>query len=319
MIARQPQPAGLVASAPRAARVPVREFLVRHPVVAYFVLAFAGTWLLDAPLVLGKTGLGLLPFSVPLALYAALFVAGAYAGPTLAAYTVTAATSGRAGGRQFFRRYGQWRVGVRWYLLVLFGYPLIALVAATAWLGAAPWQALLANWPLFFTTYLPAVLIFPALVTWGEEPGWRGFALTQLQRRYGPLAASLIVGLFHGVWHLPIFLLVSGPVAAGPFSAGRFAVNTLSIVIITITWTWVFNNAGGSILIAVLLHASFNATGAWMGQLIPQDPSGAAYLTLGIYVAVSALLVICTRGRLSYRPDRQDPGAATPPPTLPAR
>lgn len=35
----------------------------------------------------------------------------------------------------------------------------------------------------------------------GEELGWRGFMLPELRKNYSPLAASLITGLFWGIWH----------------------------------------------------------------------------------------------------------------------
>lgn len=46
-------------------------------------------------------------------------------------------------------------------------------------------------------------LIFGAL----EEPGWRGYAQEGLQRRMPVLWASLIVGVFWALWHLPLFLI----------------------------------------------------------------------------------------------------------------
>jgi len=275
-------------------------WMQKHPLVAFFSIAFAGTWLLELPMVLGKDGLGLLPYSVPLALYIALFLLSSFSGPTLAACLVTNAVDGKEGLRKFFRRYGQWRVGLPWYLLAVFGFPILYVAAASIALHGIPLTELRANWVTFFSSYLPALLIFPAFITWGEEPGWRGFALTRLQKRYHPLVSSLIVGFFHGLWHLPIYLLVVGPVASGPFDFVKFATNILAIMSITVIWAWVFNNAKGSILFAVLLHASLNAAQAWMGSLIPDYPQEAGFIAFGFYIVVALELILITKGRLGY-------------------
>src|SRR5215467_10513283 len=90
---------------------PMKRLIKDHPLAAYFVIAFTGTWLLDLPSMLGKNGLGLFPFTVPFVLFAVLFVLSAFAGPTLGSIVVTAITEGKPGVRQFLHRYVQWRVG----------------------------------------------------------------------------------------------------------------------------------------------------------------------------------------------------------------
>jgi membrane protease YdiL (CAAX protease family) len=280
---------------------PVKRLMVLHPVTSYFVLAYAGTWLLLLPMVLSSDGLGLMRFSVPFPIYAALFLLSSFAGPTLSAVVVTDVLEGRAGLGRFFRRYVQWRVGVFPYLFVFVLYPLIWLVAAVVPLSAASLRSSAAHPLTYFTVFLPALLIFPAIITWGEEPGWRGFALTRLQAQYSPIPATLIVGLFHGLWHLPVFLLVGGPAALGPFNLIRFLENTLLIMVIAIIWTWVFNVAGESILIAVLVHASNNASQAWVGSLIPNTSPAAGYVEGAIFVGIALVVILTTWGRLGYR------------------
>jgi membrane protease YdiL (CAAX protease family) len=275
----------------------------QHPILAYFLLAFAITWMLHLPMVFSRNGLGWLPYEVPVALYAILFILGAFSGPTLGAFVVTNALEGKEGTRKLFRRYGQWRLGLPWYAIAIFGLPILHILAGSVALQGVPLADLEANWATFFSTDLPALLIFPALITWGEEPGWRGFALTRLQESYHPLAASVIVGFMHALWHLPVFLMVSGPIALGPFTLTGFASNTAVVIVLAILWTWVFNRARGSILIAVLLHASLNATPAWMAYLIPNYPESAGKIAIGFYGIAMAALLVMTKGRLGYASD----------------
>ncbi|MFN8505623.1 type II CAAX prenyl endopeptidase Rce1 family protein [Kouleothrix sp.] len=300
--------------APRAAGIAPRRWMAAHPLLAYFLIAFGVVWLALLPVVLSRNGLGILPFGISDGLFVVLFIGSTLLGPTGGAFAVTAAAEGRAGVGRLLRRYVQWRVGPQWYAIALFGYIALHLVAAGALLGAGPLLAMLAQWPLLLSSYLPALLmmiIFPALL---EEPGWRGFALPRLQARYGPLAGTLMLGVLHGLWHLPVYTFVSGPAAMGPFSIGHVASNTLFIVLLTVIWAWVFNNASGSILIAILLHAASNATGNFFSALLP-TPLPASFasefqlLMFGLYFAAALAIVLATRGRLGYTGARQSPAA----------
>lgn len=283
----------------------VSKVLASHPLVSFFALAFTGSWLFLAPMVLGQDGLGLLPYSVPFGLYVVLFLAASFTGPTLAALVVTAALEGKPGVKHFLRRYGQWRVGLPWYLLMLLGFPAIYFMAAVIWMGVEPLQALVRQWGTFFTVYLAGVLIFPGLLQWGEEPGWRGFAQTRLQRQTGAWQASLVVGFLHGLWHLPNHLLIVGPPAAGPFNLTSFAVNTALVMVLTLLFTWIFNGGQQSILVAVLTHASFNVSQAWLAKLLPNQPAQVGYTALIVVAVCAVAVVVLTRGKLGFTSSKE--------------
>ena len=86
----------------------------------------------------------------------------------------------------------------------------------------------------------------------GEEIGWRGFLLPMLLRRNGAFAASLILAVVWGLWHLPVDLY-AGFLVKGPGAVLARIVWTLPM---TILFTWIFLRAKGSLLVAVFLHAS---------------------------------------------------------------
>jgi membrane protease YdiL (CAAX protease family) len=271
-------------------------------IVRFFVLTFGITWTIQLPILLGQDGLGLFAYHLPLPLYIGLFLLASF-GPTVAAYLTLRQSEGPAGVTAWLRRFVRWRVGAKWFAIALLGYPVLHLLTAVVLMGGTSLTGLAGGWTKLFTMYLPAVLIFPALITWGEEPGWRGFALTQLQSRISPWRATLFVGTLHGLWHLPIFLLVSGPVALGPFDLSHFLFNTALIAVISVIWTWVYNSGRQSILIAVLLHASGNAAPNLIAAVVPGLPDRAGYVNAVAYAVIALILLIATKGRLGYRPE----------------
>jgi len=206
------------------------NWVARHRLTAFFVLAYALTWWVYP----------LLRFDPLIGLFG-LF------GPALAAIIVTALTDGRPGVRALLDRVVRWRVPVPWYAVAL-GLPtILALLAAS--LSAAFGPAELAIGRL---TILDLGLIVLVL---GEELGWRGYALPALIDRFSPLRASLVLGVVWGLWHLPTFYLVGTPQYQHPVFAFLIMTTAYSILL-----TWIFLHTPGSVLIA---------TGSWRTERGP--------------------------------------------------
>jgi hypothetical protein len=109
----------------------VGDLIRRYPLIAYFVIAYAGTWLVWALFVLSRDGSGLLPFQSPSS-FMVLIGIGTFSGPAASAFVVTAVVEGAAGVVRLLRRIVQWRTGLGWYLFVFFGLPAIETLGTIA-------------------------------------------------------------------------------------------------------------------------------------------------------------------------------------------
>jgi uncharacterized protein len=285
------------AKRPSAAR---EGLLARHPLLFFFIVAYAGSWLAWMPLVLSERGSALLPFDSPL--LAAAFPVGFFLGPFLSAFVMTGATEGRAGVGRLLRRMVLWRVGLRWYLVALVGVPalfVLSVIVLPGGLASFQGQGLASLAPLALLGLFVTVFFIGGPL--GEEPGWRGFALPRLQRLHGPLVGSLILGPLWAFWHLPIFWV---PAWNFPPTLLNLVLYVISAISFTIVMTWVFNNTKGSLLIAVLMHASFNTTFLMLNQLFPAPlvtGYGSQVPAVIGYGAVALVVVALTRGRLGYQ------------------
>jgi membrane protease YdiL (CAAX protease family) len=276
-----------------------QDLLARHPLVFFFLIAYAGSWLLEVPIALSETGIGLLPFTIPRPLLALAIAAATFVGPTLSAFIMTGITQGRIGIRRLLRRYVLWRVAFRWYLFVLLVIPAIELLGAIVVPGAlASFQPLTLSLVLAYPVAFVSTFILGGPL--GEEPGWRGFALPRLQPLHGPLLGSVILGILWALWHLPLFW--SG--IWTPPTIPNIVMFIVMITALTIIMTWVFNNAKGSLLITMLMHASFNTFANRIVAPLFPAPILSEYGLLPVlvgFVATALVLIAVTRGRLGYQ------------------
>jgi uncharacterized protein len=272
--------------------------LARHPLISFFVMAFAFSWLVWSPWVLSEEGAGLLSFKLSDAASGLLNAAAILLGPTLSGFIMAGITEGRAGIRRLLRRIVLWRVGFQWYLFALIGVPVVMALGTLILPGGL--ESVLALGPGYVPSYLGSFVLVTILGgPLFEEPGWRGFALPHLQPLYGPLVGTLILGLLWALWHLPEFLVPSWAESSGGSGLLDIVKFVIIAIVFAIVTTWVFNNTRGSVFMAILVHASIDTFSLPMGVLF--SPSDVANSILVSFGALALVVVALTRGRLGYQ------------------
>lgn len=229
--------------------------IARRPLLSFFVLAYALSWAYWIPLAVAgvRTAPGSTATHEPGLL-----------GPALAAFIVTGLTRGRAGVAALA---GRLVLVSRpaWQFLAYSLSPLIFLglaIGVSNALGSPlpPWSdfAVYSGLP---PLGLPAVLLLVLLFNgFGEETGWRGFALAPLQARFGPVKGTLVLAALWAGWHTPAFFIVETyRTMTVPTLIGGFG---LGICAGAIVLSRVVQRTGGSILAAVLWHGFYNMTSA---------------------------------------------------------
>jgi membrane protease YdiL (CAAX protease family) len=114
------------------------------------------------------------------------------------------------------------------------------------------------SWSVWLPYVLRSFLFSFFVVTVCEEPAWRGYLLPELQRRFNPLIATLILGFVWGIWHLPIYFIGFYGLPGNPLINALYF--TLFAIMFAFPFTWMFNRTGGVLMLALLLHAANNTT-----------------------------------------------------------
>ena len=258
--------------------------------LTFFAIAFAYTWTWAALMIAWHLRIE----------YSIL----ASAGPLIAAI----ATHRMAGGRG-----PAFRINVDWRRTLLASISGVALVLASEIIlpASAIADASKLGWSVFVSpaSYNYSTLLGGPLF---EEPGWRGYALSRLDSRYGPLTGTLILGLAWSAWHMPFFWYPG-------WSSIPIWNYFLLVTAFAVMLSWATNLARFGVIAAILMHAAHNTSGRYFNGLFARaDPGSGGFLpaiarlahtnitlSFGVLVALGAwtgaiLVIAATRGRLAY-------------------
>ncbi|MGN4123718.1 lysostaphin resistance A-like protein [Lysinibacillus sphaericus] len=146
----------------------------------------------------------------------------------------------------------------------------------------------ISSWGMLIYFFLKNLLSGPL----GEEIGWRGFALMELQKKHSPLKASIITGFWWGMWHLPIWF-TTGYVGIDLIKYMLFfMIAILSTTIIMTT----FYNLNRNLIIPIIIHQFFNfLTGIINGNLIDLMLYNAIF-----YLVVAVLIIVINPKKVLY-------------------
>ena len=216
-------------------------------------------------------------------------------GPLVAAFSLTYLNAGKEGVRKLLKKATDHRFGKIWWLPTFFLLPAItgsALLLSILTEGvtpALPWLSnpltLLVGYDSFFS-----ILFFRGPLQ--EEFGWRGYALPRLQKRFSALVSSLILGVIWFAWHIPYYTMVSEEAI---FESAIWGL-VPSHILITILFTWLYNNTGGSVLAALIFHTTISFS--WVLFPFIETELGGLYYLILLLVAPLIITIIWGPKRL---------------------
>jgi membrane protease YdiL (CAAX protease family) len=258
------------------------------PLVAYFVLAFAITWLS----IIAFLGTRSFRFDTISTSDGLLLFGFMCLGPSTAGLVMTVVVAGRAGLRDLWSRIRRWRTSRVTWAIALLTSPVIT-ITVLLFLAATVSSA--------FTPETRVVgLLIGITAGLFEEIGWSGFATPRLLGRYSPLIAGIVLGLIWASWHgLADF---TGNIATKGMDGWPIWFVTYWLIPLTgyrVLMTWVYARTT-SVSVAVAMHASWTG---WQFFLTPasttaeQDVVWHLLLSAGIWVV--ALIAVTRSGATS--------------------
>jgi membrane protease YdiL (CAAX protease family) len=226
--------------------------------IKFFMITFLWSWLLLAIPIILKLGYENVVTKI-------LFVVAGIA-PSSTGIILVLKDKDKNYIKDFRKRILDFRlISGKWYLFIFTVIPITSGIAVllnfllTKNIPDFKFLENLLNNPFSIIIFALYMLLFGPVA---EEIGWRGYALDHLEKKYGWISSSLILGFFWALWHLPMFF-IKGTYQYDLLNKSVFLFIDFYIAIfaMSIIMDWVYNNNNRSILSGILVHFCINFFG----------------------------------------------------------
>jgi membrane protease YdiL (CAAX protease family) len=276
----------------------MRNLVRNNRLAAYFTLAFLWSWSWWIGLILSTPSDAFMSGNLPPTFFVFALIGGF--GPSISGIMISLITGGKKETGSLLSGIKKGKFGVGWWAAAILTVPLITLAQTGLHVISGR-----------IVTYdVPGLMmimgfIWPLFSSFGEE---RGFALPKMQKRFGVLSSSLLLGVIWGLWHLPsdyiayssygwlfipIFLLL-GPVTLTAHS---------------VIMTFIYNKTKGSLIPMILYHYTITMAGilspsfSFSGH---SDDIAKVAVSAGVIVLAAVLVIIFSKTMRNKQPDWQN-------------
>ena len=234
-----------------------------------------------------------LPLDIPITDIVAAF------SPLFAACILVYKEEGRMGINQLFKRIFDFSAIKKniWYVpVILLPFLMYFLVYIIIYFAGL---ALPSNFQIIFAS-IPVLFTFFFLGAVAEEVGYMGYAIGPMQKRFGALSASILMGIPWAIWHYPSIIQQG-------HDATWIAWGTLGTIAVRVLIVWIYNNTGKSLFACILFHTMLN-----LGRpLFPRDNThnplvDYPYIHYSVFALIAVIIIFLwgsktlAQFRLSY-------------------
>jgi len=268
--------------------------------IRFFIVTFLWSWLFFGIAIFISHKIFQDTISLPFEIIYAIVIIGLF-GPGIGAYISIYSLEGREAIKKYFKKFFSLKFGWKVWFTILLCFGFIAFISwiIPEYIGENKIQMSFSNiytLPLFSIV----LLIYSTFLNGGnEEIGWRGYILPYLEKKYGFIIGSLILGIIWSIWHIPMWFI---------HGMNHMYMNFLAFILFCIGYSYIFSwiiKASGNRLFSGLVAHGFVNTYFILFPVVIHEKNNPQirFWIYSIIVFIVGFIIVIIRTVESKKPD----------------